>query len=280
MAAAFGFVLLFAGLIGGGVLFYLSLQRHDDAIESFARAGVGCTTTLDFSETGEFFVFEETGAAFVVPEGGCTPEATPGQPFAFDISGPSAVSPRGDTSITYDTDDFSGRAVARFEIETSGLYEIEVRGSDVGTVAAVGRDPSRDVDRMRTGAIAVAVAGIVLGGLLLALAGRRSKRAATPAIPDGPGWGERPEPGLGAWPPAPPRIPQVPVNPHQPDAPASVAAPPPPLPARDPGSAAPVQSPWAPPTAEAAPVDTTPPTPMAPPRPPALPPTLPERSDR
>ena len=61
-AAAFGFILLFAGLIGGGVLYVRSLMWHDDAVEAFARAGVGCTTTLQFTETGTFYVFEETGA--------------------------------------------------------------------------------------------------------------------------------------------------------------------------------------------------------------------------
>jgi len=63
-AAAFGFILLFAGLIGGGVLFVLSTQRHDKAIEKFARAGVGCTTSLEFSKSGTFYVYAETAGAF------------------------------------------------------------------------------------------------------------------------------------------------------------------------------------------------------------------------
>ena len=137
--------------------------------------------------------------------------------------------------------------MARFEVTESGTYELEVRGESLDTWAAVGRDPSDNVDEMRRGAIIVAAIGIVLGGLLLALAGWRSKRAATPSIPEGPGWGTRPgDGGVRAWPPEPPRIPQVPINPHQPDTPASVAPPPPPLPARAPGSAAPPRSPWAP----------------------------------
>ena len=61
--------------------------------------------------------------------------------------------------------------------------------TSLDTWAAVGRDPSDNVDEMRRGAIIVAAIGIVLGGLLLALAGWRSKRASTPSIPEGPGWG-------------------------------------------------------------------------------------------
>ena len=122
----------------------------------------------------------------------------------------------------------------------------------------------------------VAAAGVLLGGLLLALAGRRSRRAATPSIPDGPGWGHRPVEGAQpAWPPSPPRIPQVPVNPHQPDTPAEVAAPPPPLPARAPSGGTIARSPWAPPTPGAEPVDTAPPGRAERVRPPELPPQLP-----
>jgi hypothetical protein len=276
-AAAFGFILLFAGLIGGGVLFVLSLQRHDKAIEKFARAGVGCTTSLEFSKSGTFYVYEETEGEFDPQEIGCEPAATPGQAFGFDFDGPAPVSPREDTSISYDTDEFTGTSVARFEVTEPGTYELEVRGDSLDSWAAVGRDPSNNVDEMRRGAIIVAAIGILLGGLLLALAGRRSKAAATPSIPEGPGWGPRPgDGGVRAWPPEPPRIPQVPINPHQPDTPASVAPPPPPLPARAPGVTAPPRSPWAPPPPGVDPVDTTPPGPAEQARPPALPPTLPD----
>jgi hypothetical protein len=276
-AAAFGFILLFAGLIGGGVLFVLSLQRHDKAVENFARAGVGCTTSLDFSKTGTFYVYEETVGEFDPQEIGCEPQATPAQAFSFSFDGPAPVSPREDDSISYETDEFTGTSSARFEITEAGTYELDVRGDSLESWAAVGRDPSEDVDAMRRGAIIIAVAGMVLGGLLLALAGWRSKRAATPSIPEGPGWGPRPGDGaVRAWPPEPPRIPQVPINPHQPDTPASVAPPPPPLPARAPGSAAPARSPWGPPPIGVGPVDTTPPEPSERAKPPDLPPTLPE----
>ena len=276
-AAAFGFILLFAGLIGGGVLFVLSLQRHDKAIENFARAGVGCKTSLDFNQTGTYYVYEETAGNPDFEALGCEPLATPGQPFGFDFDGPAPTSPRADTSITYDTDEFTGASVARFEVTESGRYEITVTGDSIESWAAVGRDPSADVDDYRRGAIIVAAIGIVLGGLLLGLAGWRSKRASTPSIPEGPGWGTRPgDGGVRAWPPEPPRIPQVPINPHQPDTPASVAPPPPPLPARAPGSAAPPRSPWGPPPPGVGPVHTTPPEPPERARPPDLPPTLPD----
>jgi hypothetical protein len=267
---------LFAGLIGGGVLYVRSLMWHDDAIEAFARAGVGCTTTLQFTETGTFYVFEETGGDPTTDDVGCEPQATPGQPFGIQFAGADDVVVHEDRSITYDTGEVGGRSLVRFEIDTSGNYEIAVRGDDTSVRAAIGRDPNEGVDDLRRNAIVVGAAGVLLGVLLLLLAGRRSKKAATQSIPDGPGWGQRPGQGESAWPPAAPRLPQVPVNPHQPDTPAEVAAPPPPLPARAPGIAAPAQSPWAPPNPDAAPVDDAPPAPPRPVTPFDLPPKLPE----
>jgi hypothetical protein len=275
-AAVFGFILLFAGLIGGGLLYVQSLRWHDNAVESFARAEIGCTTTLEFSETGTFFVYRETEGTFEPAQGDCERTATPGQQFAVELSGPSTVALEPDTSVSYDTGEFSGTSAYRFELTESGSYEMVVRGDEVDSWAAVGRDPSDRVPELRRNALVVAAAGVVLGGLLLALAGMRSKRASTPTIPDGPGWGPRPGDGAPPWPPEPPRVPQVPVNPHQPDTPASVAAPPPPLPARAPGLAAPARSPWAPPSVDTAPVDTAPPGPVPTAKPPELPPKLPD----
>src|SRR4029079_12481655 len=92
----------------------------------------------------------------------------------------------------------------------SGTYELDVRGDSVESWAAVGRDPSENVDEMRRGAIIVALLGVLLGGLLLALAGWRSKKASTPSIPEGPGWGPRPGDGaIGAGAPSPPRLPRA-----------------------------------------------------------------------
>ncbi len=265
-AAAFGFVLLIAGLIGAGVLYVLSLQRPDAAVEGFARAAAGCTTSLDFSETGTFFVYAETAAAdLAVPEGGCDPAPTPGERFAFEITGPEPVTPVTDVTVVYDSGDFAGASVARFEIDAAGLYEIEVRSEDAATVAAVGRDPGAGVADLQRNALLVGAAGGLFGLLLLLLAGLRSKRAATPVVPDGPGWGPRPAPDpVSEWPPSAPEIARRPINPHQPDVPAAVIPPPPPLPARAPGAAVPM-SPWGAPTA-AQPVSSQVPVP-----PPAVP---------
>ncbi|MDJ0769832.1 MAG: hypothetical protein QNJ12_13605 [Ilumatobacter sp.] len=251
-AAAIGLLLLFAGLIGGAVLFVLSVRRPTQAVDGFARAAVGCTTTLDFSESGTFYVYREVDGIVDLPDGSCDPTATQGREFGFEISGPSgAIDTSTDDSISYETDDFIGTSVARIEIDEPGEYEIDVVGDDVLNVAAVGRDPDDGVDELRRGAIIVAAVGVLLGLLLLVVAGRRSKKAAEVAIPDGPGWGTPARDGESAWPPRPPSVPQVPVSPHQPDHRAEVEPPPPPLPSREPASPAA----WAPPPMGSEPSD-------------------------
>jgi hypothetical protein len=226
LVAALGLFLLFAGLVGGGVLYIVAERRPAQTVDGFARAPVGCTTTLEFTETGVFYVFEEVGGATGL-ETGCQPVADPSAEFAVSFTGdliPAAVEPT--TAVSYDVDGFDGRSVQRVEIAEPGQYTVEVTGDDLTVVAALGRDPDEGVDDLRQAALIVAIAGVVLGLAMLILSGRRSRRAAAVTTPEGPGWGPtRPRDGE-AWSPEPPRSGQVPVNPHEPPEPASVTRPP------------------------------------------------------
>lgn len=213
-AALVGFVLLIAGALGAGALLLVARQRPTDAVTGFARAPVGCTTTLDFTETGTFYVYREQSTPIGPLEGDCTPAADPSRSFGFELTGPAGPVPgRSDTSIAYDVDGVAGRAVARIEIESTGEHEIVVVGDDPEIVVAVGRDPDHGVDDLRRAAIVVGTVGGVLGLALLVLTGARSRRAAAPTAPQGPGWAARPPDvsptSMPAWPPSPPTL-QVP----------------------------------------------------------------------
>lgn len=242
--AALGFFLLFAGIVGGVVLYVVSQQRPGQAVDGFARAPVGCTTTLEFSEIGDFYVFEEVGPAESV--GGCQPVADPSAAFSVAFEGdlaPTRVVP--DDSVSYDVDGFDGRSIERITIDEPGRYTVAVQGDDLTVLAAIGRDPAEDVDDLRRNALVVALIGVVLGLLLLVVSGRGSKKAAIIAPPTGPGWGPaRPEDGV--WDREPIRTDQVPVNPHEPTAPARAELPSRPL--SDLDRPAPV---WAPPSGAA-----------------------------
>lgn len=239
VAAALGLFLLLAGLIAGGVLYVFAEQRPGRAVDGFARAPVGCTTTLEFSETGTFYLYEEVGSPIDTAANGCEPFASIGRDFEVEFTGdltPASAQP--DTSVTYDTDGVEGRSIERLEITRPGQYSVAVLGDDTTIVAALGRNPTDGVDDLRRAALISAAVGVVLGLLLLTLSGRRSKRAATAGVPDGPGWGPSQRP-VADWPPEAPNLAQRPVNPHarpepEPGAPAGPWQPPLGDPANDP----------------------------------------------
>lgn len=251
LAATFGLLLVLAGVAGAAAFWWMAERRPEQAVEGFARGPVGCTTTLEFTDTGRFYIYEELAGSDASTTTDCEPVAIAGEAFSFQLfDGGRAIVTRDDASITYDTEVGIGTSAAWVEIDTPGRYDLVVRGSDPAVVAAVGRDPDEGVDDLRRGAVAVGVVGVVLGVLMLLLAGRRSKKAATYATPTGPGWGPgqvRATDVRADWPPVAPRIPQVPINPMQPSEPAVPTAPS----AGDSSGevAAQPASPWAPPSA-------------------------------
>ena len=55
-----GIVVLIVAVLTAAGLWYSAGQRYDDAVRNLARAPVGCDTTLDFDEPGDFLLFVET----------------------------------------------------------------------------------------------------------------------------------------------------------------------------------------------------------------------------
>ncbi len=220
-ATILGATLVVIGVVGALVLWWMAERRPGDAVDSFARAPVGCTTTLEFSQTGTFFVYEETGGPVEVPSGQCEPTADPLEPFGFTFTDADGgeITPRRDDSVSYEIDGRVGTSVARLRIEDEGEYEITVRGDDAAAVAAVGRDPSQGVSDLRAGAVAIGIAGVLLG-LLLIVFGRlaRQPEPDAPALAGDATWAADPS---GSWPPAPPKldVPETDTTPTQPTSP-------------------------------------------------------------
>ena len=218
--AALGLFCLFVGLVGGAVLYIVAERRPAQTVDGFARAPVGCNTTLEFTEAGTFYVFEEVGAAAEQVGNGCDPVADRDSPFRVEFIGElTPASTDAATEISYDVGGLDGRSIRSVEIVETGQYTMEVTGDDVTVVAAIGRDPDAGVGELRRAAAVLAVAGVVLGLLLLTLSGRRSRRAATATTPTGPGWGPAPRAGSRPTTAGGPLTGQVPVNPHAPPGP-------------------------------------------------------------
>jgi len=203
-----GIVLLLVGLLGAGALWFAGGQRIDENVAGFARAPAGCATTLDFERAGNFTLYVETKGTVDDLPGDCAAAAAYDR---TDVSRPELVvvdpegSPVGiesDPGSDYDTGSFVGSSVGLVRIEAPGDYVLTVQPDGAPFAIAVGGDPNDGVALMRWGAVAVAIVGLIAGGIFLVLGSRRPPDAATEPAP----W----EPASAGWPTSPPGFPAPP----------------------------------------------------------------------
>lgn len=206
-------VVLLVGLLAAAVaLWVASNQRRSDNVSGFARAPVGCDTTLDFEATGTFVLYLETTGELGQLAGECDAPRRYDR-ARDDVPNPTLVllDPSGvelaleeARDETYDVDGFVGSAAWTVQIETAGdhLLTVAPTGGDAFAVA-VGRTVDEGVALLRWGALAAVIGGLVLGGTFLVLGSRRPPASPAPAgpwMPDGDGWPASP-PGFPAPPP-------------------------------------------------------------------------------
>lgn len=201
-----GALLALLGLVGGGVLFFLSRSQPEEAVKKLARAAIGCTTTLEFDGAGTFTFYVETKGSIGEVSGGCN-----GGGSSYSYGDGAAPRPtltladdnrdnirlsRTDTP-TYSRGAFAGMAVRTAEITKAGTYQLTVESDTTDFAIAIGReDPNHAGDLMKKLAIACAAGGLVLGGLLMLLGRNRAKQpaAAAPSTAAPPAWSPAPPP--------------------------------------------------------------------------------------
>ena len=182
MLLALGSIFIVGGLVAAVVLWNSGTQRQSSTIGNFARAPIGCDTTLDFIEPGDYLLFVETTGTLGGVRGDCDVDGD----YESDDDDPDVeitlVDPDGDVvdldrssgDVDYDADGFQG--VARFSIEIEETDDHVLRAesdADDVFVVAVGRDPSDGVAALRVGAVAAGLVGLLVG-LALVLLGSRS----------------------------------------------------------------------------------------------------------
>lgn len=186
-----GLALLVIGVVAGVVLYVMSGSVRDETVKKFARAPVGCTTTLEFDKAGTFTLYLETKGTIGTLSGDCTAtgdydradDTLPG--VTLNLVGPDGgqVSLTGVTGVSYDTGTYVGEAIDDVEIAATGTYQLTVSSDATDVAIAIGGDPEGDSGTMKTAGIAVGAAGVVLGIVLLLLGARRKGGTATPAAP-------------------------------------------------------------------------------------------------
>ncbi len=199
-----GVLLVLVGLVAAFVLWTSANDRRASAVEGFARAPVGCDTTLDFIEDGDYAIYLETAGRIDGVRGDCEVEGT------YELSGSQRpdvdvviLDPDGqelDTDpnvdaatydVTIDGTTFAGEPILAVGIdETSGDHVIRVESvDDAGFVVAIGRDPDAGVAGLRAGAIAAGTGGLLVGLILILIGVRRPKATDTTT-----GWSPAPVP--------------------------------------------------------------------------------------
>ena len=206
-----GVVVLVVMLGAAVALWVASGERRSDNVANFARAAVGCDTTLDFEATGTFVLYIETSGEFDQLAGACDadrrydrdPDDVPDLDLVLlDPNGEPLELDEADADA-YDVDGFVGTAALTVEIETPGDHVLTVVPTGGAPFAvAVGRSSDQGVALLRWGAIAAAIAGLVVGGLLLVLGSRSKPGPVAPAAP----W----SPEGAPWPASPPGFPAPP----------------------------------------------------------------------
>lgn len=193
-AIAAALCVLLVGLIAGIVMVVLSGSRREAAVEGLARAPIGCTTTLDFAKSGRFVVFVETRGAIGAVRGDC-PNANRSYDHQgqapdvavdiVDLDGTALVL-SADDSISYDEAGFVGASIARVDIDQAGEYLLTATSDVADVVVTIGQDPDDTSSMLMVGGYVAMAAGLVVGGVMLALALRRPRGAGAPGTGGGP----------------------------------------------------------------------------------------------
>lgn len=148
------------------------VEQNQNMVADLVRVPAGCATTVDVSEAGTFFVYVERKGRVATIEG-CDNGA---RTYESEVSPEVDVEVRDgsgtggaiddDDSVSYSTPEGVGESILRVEVTEAGTFVIEVRSSDPSAVVAVGPDVAVERNRL----VLIAVVGVLIGLLMMAIA--------------------------------------------------------------------------------------------------------------
>lgn len=226
MLTMIGAAALVVGLIAGVALYLMSGSAKEETVKKFARAPVGCSTTLEFDKSGTFTFYVETKGTLpnlggdCAASGGSYERASSVLPaVTLTLTGPDGqqMGLEQSSTFSYDTGGYAGRAMETVRIESTGTYQLTVTSEESDFAIAVGGDPEADSSTMQTMGLMVGAAGLLIGGLLLFLGKRKTSGSTTsppstwqPGAAPVPGW--QPQQPVPGYQPAPPSQPPAPPS--------------------------------------------------------------------
>lgn len=188
---AIGVALLVAGVALGATLITQGSSAEADTVAGYARAPIGCSTTLRFDRSGMFTFFIETKGRVGSLGGNC---ARDNRSFEHSGSAPvvqleltdAAGKPVALTNydgMSYDTGSYVGVATAQAMVVAGATYRLAATASTDDIGVAVGGSPvARRNELITWGSISLFVGGLV-GGALIAYGRRRNKPSSQWAAP-------------------------------------------------------------------------------------------------
>ncbi len=187
-----GIVVLLVGVIGGIVAFLAAGSAADEGVENLARAPVGCTTRLDFEDSGTFTIYVETKGSVGDLGGDCPNDEAdydrddddlPDVALTLVDKDDNEIDLEDDDSKSYDAGGAVGQSISTVEIEDPGRYELTVTSDDDDFAIAIGKNPEEAADSLKTISYVLLGLGVVLGAVLivLGLRGKKPPAAGTPA---------------------------------------------------------------------------------------------------
>lgn len=179
-AIVLGVVIVVVGVIAVIAFWVAGSARKSNAIENYARAPVGCDTTLDFAEAGTYLLFVEGTGRVGQVRGDCDAAETYDSDVGPDDVTVTVVDPDGNVvdlrdppTISYSSGDYAGQSAFEIDIEDATDHVIRVESEAAGDfVVAVGRDPDDGVALLRTIGLLLALAGTVTGLVVVLAVGR------------------------------------------------------------------------------------------------------------
>ena len=227
-----GIAVAVLGIGAGVVLVALSGSAKEGTIKNFARAPVGCTTTLEFDKSATFTLYIESKGRIGAVDGDCEAGGTtyqrsddglPRVSLTLLNASDEEASLTAVDSPSYAEGDFAGQAQQSVDITEPGTYRLTVTSDDTDFAIAIGGKPDADSEAMILAGVGATTLGVLLGGLLLLL-GLRRKKSTPPTSPTGGSsamWQPRQAP-LPGWQPqaaVPGGYPSSPPPPFTPTAP-------------------------------------------------------------
>src|SRR3954449_7260107 len=201
-----GLIVLLVGLLGGAAIIAKGMSNYKEAVKSLARAPVGCTTTLVFDKADSFTVYIETKGQLGELSGDCnantkeynhTGDKLPKVSLTLVNSAGEEVDMPATTGASYDVDGYVGTQTRSLEIFGPGTYRMDVASDESDFAISIGKKPKDDNDLMMIVGGGIALAGLIVGVLLMLL-GLRRRNPASVIVDSRNPMGPLPE-----WAPAP-----------------------------------------------------------------------------